>query len=203
MSVGSLRGPLLALGVLCLLAVLAVLAVPVVVQGSESSPASPPDLASLMPIELGTFETQIIVTRGEEHLSGIDPGDGGDPGETQAVELSAELARLLEDTDSSIEDITTAYAFAAVDGFFAFVVAVRIVGVEEGALLPAYLPILRGDLTEPVEEPGKLAGRELLVITSVGNEGESVPLYVYDGGDTIWMLQGPEDVVARVLVSLP
>ncbi len=48
-----------------------------------------------------------------------------------------------------------------------------------------------------------MAGRDVTIITSLGSDDEYVELYVYDEGDTIWMLQGPLSVVETTLANLP
>jgi len=188
------------------------LAAPVAAQGEEPSPGAGPsaspassivgdavrrDLYLDMPYTIGGFEPDIVITRGEEHLAGLDPDDEAD------ARTRAELDRLLEDTGTTIEDMTSGYALVSQEDFFAFVVGVRLDGAEPGAMLPAYLPILYEDLVDPTGQAGSLGGKDVVVITSEGDDGDYVALYVYDEGDTIWMVQGPEDVVERALEGLP
>ena len=40
-------------------------------------------------------------------------------------------------------------------------------------------------------------------MVALGAEDQVVPLYVYDEGDTLWLVQGPEDVVEVTLENLP
>ncbi|MGD8683085.1 MAG: hypothetical protein PVG27_04000, partial [Chloroflexota bacterium] len=49
----------------------------------------------------------------------------------------------------------------------------------------------------------QLGGKDVVVVSSIGSEDEYVELYLYDEGDTVWMLQGPRDVVETTLHNLP
>jgi hypothetical protein len=48
-----------------------------------------------------------------------------------------------------------------------------------------------------------MGDKEVMVITTSGEADENVDLYVYDAGDTLWMVQGPDDVVEVALADLP
>ena len=164
-----------------------------------ASPTLPPraDLIDEMPRQMGGFEPDIVITRGVEHLANLDPADPAD------AETLAELQRLFDETGVTVEDMSTGYALAAVDDFFSFVIAIRLDGAKPGTLLPAYLPILMNDLIEPVVVERAVGDKPVLVITSEGADREPVDLYVYDAGDTIWMAQGPDDVVFFAITDLP
>ena len=56
---------------------------------------------------------------------------------------------------------------------------------------------------DPTGRSESLGGKEVLIISSEGDGADYVDLYVYGEGDTIWMVQGPEDVVERTLEDLP
>jgi hypothetical protein len=164
-------------------------------QASGASSPVPSLELDLVPDELGGFPTETTITRGRDHLDGLDADDPAD-----AATL-AKLAALLAATGRPVEDLTTALAFVATEELFAFVVAFRIAGAPEGTLLPTYLPLLLDDLSVTRQESGQLAGREVLVIHSDEGDGE-VPLYVVAVGDTVWLFQGPEDVVVAALEGL-
>ena len=184
----------------------AVSAVPVLAQNAEDpSPSAEateiplttksgrPDLYLDMPYNIGGFEPEIAMLRGEEHFASLASDDP----------TRIELEMLLESIDAETEDLVSGYALVSQDDFFAFVVAIRIDGVEPGALLPAYLPSLIDDLQNPSIDADEMGGRDVTVVTSVGDEDEYVELYLYDQGDTIWMVQGPRDVSETTLESLP
>jgi hypothetical protein len=152
-----------------------------------------PDLYLDMPYFVGGFEPEIVMTRGEEHWATLDADD----------QTRLELEGLLEEVGADVTDMVSGYALVSLEDFFAFVVAIRIDGVEPGTLTPAYLPILYDDLINPEGIAGEMGGKDIIVIASVGNEDEYVELYLYDEGDTIWMLQGPSDVVELALEKLP
>jgi len=101
------------------------------------------------------------------------------------------------------EDMVSGYALVSQEDFFAFVVGVRVDGVEPGTLAPAYLPLLIGNLVDPAESVGRMGGKEVTTISSLGEGNEYVELYVYDEGDTVWMVQGPRDVADVTLEKLP
>lgn len=187
--------------VLLLLGAPGTLGSPVLAQ--EHSPEPTPivperrDLYLDMPYNLGGFEPDIVITRGAEHLANLDPTSADD------AQTIADLEGLLEATGASIEDMTSGYALVSQEDFFAFVVAVRVDDAEPGNLLPAYLPILVAGLSDPTTAPVTLGGKDILVISSEGSDGDYVDLYVYDAGDTVWMVQGPEDVAEQALAALP
>lgn len=151
------------------------------------------DLYLEMPYYMGGFEPDIVMTRGQEHFAGL-PVD--DP-------TRGDLERLLATVGADVEDMVSGYALVSQEGFFSFVVGLRIEGVTPGTLLSAYLPILEEDLDEPEAVAGEVGGKDVLIVTSVGSEDEYVELYVYDEGDTIWMVQGPFEVVETTLANLP
>jgi hypothetical protein len=152
-----------------------------------------PDLYLEMPYYLGGFEPEIVMTRGEEHFAGLAADDP----------VRRELEDLLSAVGAEVDDFVTGYALVAQDDFFSFVVAIRVDGVTPGTLLPAYLPLLTDDLVDPQVTTGTAGGKAVVVVSSVGADDESVDLYVYDEGDTIWMVQGPRDVVEMTLSDLP
>jgi hypothetical protein len=155
------------------------------------------DLYLDMPYHLGGFEPDIVMTRGAEHVANLDPS------RTDDAATIADLEGLLTSTGAFIEDMTSGYALVSQDEIFAFVVAVRIHDAALGTLLPAYLPILLGNLVDASTAPATRAGKDVLIISADGANEEHVDLYVYDAGDTVWMIQGPDDVVEQVLEALP
>lgn len=164
---------------------------------AASEPAQARDIVDALPRQMGGFEPEYVVTRGREHIANLQPDDPVD------ARTSAELQALLDETGVTIEDMTSAYALVSQSDFFSFVVAVRLDGAQPGSVLPAYLPILMGDLIEPSAEEGVFGGKPVTIILSEGTDREIVPLYVYANGDTVWILQGPDDVVAFALEDLP
>lgn len=146
-----------------------------------------------MPYNLGGFEPDVVMRRGDEHVANLAPGD----------EARLRLHAMLDLLGADLEDMSSGYALVSQDNLFAFVVGIRVIGIEPGSLLPAYLPILFDELVEPASIAGTIGGRTVLIVTSVGAEDEPVDLYVYDEGDTVWMVQGPLDVVELALESLP
>jgi hypothetical protein len=178
---------------------------PAMAQAEDASPAPKPtqipltsesgrpDLYLQMPYYLGGFEPDIVMTRREEHFANLDADD----------QTRQEWESLLEEVGADVSDMVSGYALVSQEGFFSFVVAIRVEGVTPGTLLPAYLPILYEDLDDPQSVVGRMGGKDVTVITSIGSDDEYVELYVYDEGDTIWMLQGPSDVVEVTLANLP
>lgn len=155
------------------------------------------DLALEMPRNMGGFEPAIAITRGQEHLANLDLDDPAD------AATAAELERLFAETDVTVDAMTSGYALVSQEDFFSFVVAIRLEGATPGSVLPAYLPILTAGLTDPDTTDATVGGKDVLVITSAGETGDRVELYVYEAGDTVWMVQGPLDVVVGVLEGLP
>ena len=151
------------------------------------------DLYLEMPYYLGGFEPEIVMTRGQEHFVGLPAGDP----------TRDELERLLDTVGADVEDMVSGYALVAQEDFFSFVVGLRIEGATPGTLLPAYLPMLIADLVGPAEVEGTLGGKDVLVVTSIGSDDQYVELYVYDAGDTIWMVQVPLEVAETAMAGLP
>jgi hypothetical protein len=180
---------------------LLVSAAPVLAQDESAPPGSAqparPDLYLDMPYYLGGFEPDISMTRGEEHFANLDSDSEAD------AQTRSELEQLLDDVGADIEDMVSGYALVSQEDFFSFVVAIRIDGVEPGSLLPAYLPTLYEDLVDPTGIAGNVGGKNVVVVSSVGTDDEYVALYIYDQGDTLWMIQGPDDVVEVALEDLP
>lgn len=152
-----------------------------------------PDLYLEMPYYLGGFEPEVVMTRGEEHWAGLAADDP----------TRVELETFIETVDAEIEDMVSGYALVSQEDLFAFVVGIRVDGAEPGSLLPAYLPILTADLEDPATTSDRIGGRDVTVISSVGEADEYVDLYLYDQGDTIWIVQGPSDVSTLALEDLP
>ena len=146
-----------------------------------------------MPYYLGGYEPDIVMTRGVEHVANLNADDA----------RRAELEAFLDTVGADVEDMVSGYALVSQDDVFSFVVAVRVVGVEPGTLMPAYLPILTGDLVDPSAVDGNVGGKDVTVISSIGDDGETVELYVYEHGDTLWMLHGPRDIVEITLEKIP
>ncbi len=176
-------------------------AAPVRAQDESAPPGSAQperiDLYLDMPYYLGGFEPDISMTRGEEHFANLDADSEAD------AQTRSGLEQLLDDVGADIEDMVSGYALVSQEDFFSFVVAIRIDGVEPGSLLPAYLPTLYEDLVDPTGIAGNVGGKNVVVVSSIGNEDEYVALYIYDQGDTLWMIQGPDDVVETTLENLP
>jgi hypothetical protein len=191
----------LALG---LAAVLAIGAIPAVAQDETNpeptptdlpafTPSGRPDLYLDMPYVIGGFEPEIVMTRGEEHFANLAQDDP----------TRLRLEEMLASVDAEPEDMVSGYALVSQEDFFAFVFAVRVDGVEPGTLAPAYLPLLVGNLVDPSASVEQLGGKEVTTVSSVGDGDEYVALYVYDEGDTVWVVQGPHDVAEVTLESLP
>ena len=152
-----------------------------------------PDLYLDMPYYIGGFEPDIVMTRGEEHWADLASDDP----------TRIELETFLETVGADPEDMVSGYALVLREDFSAYVVGVRVDGAEPGTLLPAYLPILIDDLEDATTSSDSIGGREVTVVSSVGEEGEYVDLYLYDQGDTIWMVPGPGDVFDVTFENLP
>ena len=157
------------------------------------TPSGRPDLYLDMPYYIGGFEPEIFMTRGDEHFAGLAPDD---PTRLQLQEMLASVG-------AEPVDLVSGYALVSQEDFFAFVFGVRVDGVEPGTLAPAYLPILLEGLIDPAESSERLGGKAVTTISSVGEGDEYVELYVYDEGDTVWMVQAPRDVADLALSSLP
>ncbi len=157
----------------------------------EQSPGR--DLYADMPYYLGGFDPDIVITRGDEHFANLDTDD----------QTRLELESFLAAVGADIEDMDSGYALVSQEDFFSFVVAIRVEGVEPGSLLPAYLPILLGDLIDPATITANVGGKDVVVVSSMGSDDENVELFVYDQGNTLWMVQGPPDVIETTLENLP
>ena len=157
------------------------------------TPSGRPDLYLEMPYFIGGFEPEIFMTRGDEHFAGLAPDDP----------TRLRLEEMLASVGAEPADMVSGYALVSQEDFFAFVFGVRVDGVKPGTLAPAYLPILLEGLIDPAESSERLGGKEVTTISSVGEGNEYVELYVYDEGDTVWIVQAPRDVADLALASLP
>ncbi len=172
---------------------------PAFAQESSPTPAATDgrDLYLDMPYTLGGFDTKVVMARGEEHFANLEPGDQADD------QTRADLERLLAEVGAGIDDMVSGYALVSQDDYFSFVVAIRIRGIEPGTLLPAYLPILERGFQDVTTSDVTIGDKSVLKVTSLGAEGAYADVFVYDAGDTLWMVQGPDDVVETVLSDLP
>jgi hypothetical protein len=152
-----------------------------------------PDLYLDMPYDIGGYEPEIVMTRGREHLADLAADDP----------VRVELTDLLDSLGAEVDDMVSGYALVSTDELFAFVVALRVDGVEPGTLGAAYLPILLSDLDGPTSTMVEIGGKDVTTITTIGENGEDVELYVYDEGDTIWIVQAPSDVAETTIETLP
>lgn len=168
-------------------------AAPVPTEVPTRSDPGRPDLYLDMPFNLGGFEPDVVMVRGEEHFADLAPDDP----------TRRELEELLAATGAEAADLVSGYALVSQEDFFSFVVAIRVEGAEPGTLLPAYLPTLLDDLLDPRVSSEVVAGREVTIVTAIGDDDSDVELAIYDQGDTIWMVQGPADVVAATVADLP
>lgn len=165
-----------------------------VAQDESVAPSPEPrDLYADMPKELAGYVPDIVMRYGEQHFAGL----------VKDAAAQARLEGLLDEVGAGVADITSGYALASEGDFFIYVVAIRIEGVQPGSLLPAYLAILSEDLVDPISNTENVGGKEVLVISSVGEDGERADLYTYDEGDTIWMVQGSGDGVEVTIAGLP
>lgn len=157
------------------------------------TPSGRPDLYLDMPYHIGGFEPAIVMTRGDEHWAGL--------AEDSLTRL--QLEGLLETVGADVGDMVSGYALVSQEDLFAFVVGLRIDGVEPGSVAPAYMPLLIGNLVDPTTSEAELGGKEVTVISSLGEGDDYVELYVYDEGDTIWMVQAPQDLAESTMADLP
>lgn len=197
----STRRTIIGLG---LAAIMTIGAVPAMAQDDDEPEPTPTDLPALtpsgrpdlylkMPYFIGGFEPEIFMTRGDEHFAGLAPDDP----------TRLQLEEMLTSVGAEPVDLVSGYALVSQEDFFAFVFGVRVDGVEPGTLAPAYLPILLEGLIDPTASSERLGGKAVTTISSVGEGNENVELYVYDEGDTVWMVQAPRDVADLALASLP
>jgi hypothetical protein len=181
---------------------LTLMATPAIAQETDAPETDALDPASIelaleMPTNMGGFEPDVVIARGVEHIADLDPND------PQDADTAAQLERLFDETGVTVDDMTSGYALVSQTDFFSFVFAVRLHGAAPGTVLPAYLPILIANLIDPTIEEVRSGNKDVLVITSEGEEREPVRLTVYEVNDTVWLLQGPDDVVEFALGDLP
>lgn len=164
---------------------------------SAATAADQRDLYLDMPYRLGGYETEVEMTRGVEHFAGLDPE------RLEDAQTRAELEELVDAAGADIESLVSGYALVSQDDLFGFVVALRIAGAEPETMVGVYLPNLYDDLVDPAVSSAVIGGKDVVVVESLGAEDEYVELFIYDEGDTIWLVQGPDDVVETALAGLP
>jgi hypothetical protein len=175
-----------------------------VVVAQDESPAPDPavalagtDFEGVFPTELGGLPwDDLTVNVGAEHLSDQDE-DG-----------LAETEALLESLGATIDDVTTVSASRISEDFnqFAFVVAFRVSGVDVDRLLEEFLRAFAADLSEPRQETGQVAGKDVVLLHDdafTEATGEAQPFHFYLSEDTLWMVTAPEPELTEAFEKLP
>ena len=91
-------------------------------------------------------------------------------------------------------------------GLATFLVAFRVSGVDVDRLLAEFLPAFAADLSEPRQETGQVAGKDVVLLyddTFTEATGEARPFHFYVSGDTLWMVSAPEPDLTEAFEKLP
>jgi hypothetical protein len=162
---------------------------------SAQSPASAAGIADLLPQEIGGVTTETGVTRGEELFASYDPDDPDD---------AAEIERMLQFVDeagSSVDGTTRVTATAFDDTYFASFFGMHLLGASEETLLPLFLAQVAEDIGDPIQETVDLGSKSATKLYR--EEAPDQAVYVYGSGESLWLLNGPEDDLAAFLATLP
>jgi len=175
-----------------------------VVVAQDESPAPDPaavladsEFAGVFPTELGGLPwDDIAILVGPENYAGQDE------------EGRAELDKLLEALDASIEDVTGVTASRTNEDFteFTFMVALRIAGVEPDRLLERTLPLFDDFSDNPRQERVQVGVKDVVkdvVVLYDDDSPDSEPIHLYASGDTLWYIIAAEKDVTEALEQLP
>lgn len=153
-------------------------------------PQSAPELAALLPDEIGGAPAFKLSMSGEEMLAG-----GGDAG------VDPEFVAFLERLDAQPEDVSFAIASTtgteSATGAFAF----RVEGADSGRLEQEFQTAMAAEQTIDWAAVS-VGGKDVLTAEDPDNVGSS--LYVYTRGDVIFIVTAPsEEEAAEILTALP
>ena len=128
--------------------------------------------------------------------------------EDQDEEDLAETEALLEALGATMEDVSTATASRVSEDFteFTFLVAFKVSGVDADRLLEEILSGFADDLSEPRQETGQVAGKDVVLLYDdafTEATGEAQPFHFYVSGDTLWMVSAPEPELTEAFDKLP
>jgi hypothetical protein len=156
------------------------------------------DVAALFPARLGDQPWQDFELRiGRDALNGLDPED---------VEGRAEVEALLEATGASPDRLAIGSASRIGDDGLTVMLVFQVAGAEAASVRDVILPFIVAGLSldgvAPREETDRIAAKDVLVLRP--DEALGLPPFVvYAVGDSVWLVAGPDAVVAEALEGLP
>lgn len=154
-------------------------------------PDSAPELAALLPDEIGGTETLKLSMSGEELMAA-----GGEQG------VEPEFQEFLDQVGGDPSSISVAFSFAMsadAAGVFAF----RVEGADADALLSAFQAAQEAETGDVIDwQPAEVAGKSVLVAEDPETPGSQIYLYVAQ--DIIFVVTAADESLAEeILGGLP
>jgi hypothetical protein len=174
-----------------------------VVVAQDESPAPDPaatladsDFAGIFPTELGGLPwDDLTVNVGQQNL------------QDQDEEERAEFEALIESLGATIDDVTSVTATRISEDFteFTFSFALRVAGVDADRVLERFVPLFAGNMGQPTQETGQVAGKDVLLLTLPPSqpEEEAQPFHFYASDDILWIVSAPEPQLTEAFEKLP
>lgn len=157
-------------------------------------PDSAPELAALLPDEIGGEEAFKLSMSGEELMAGQD----------EDVTVDQEFLDFLSRVGAQPDDISVAFAFGmgtdeATAGIFAF----RIAGANASQLESEFRAAMEAESDAVIDwQETSVAGKNVLAGEDPDNPGNT--MYLYTTGDIIFIVTaGSEDAAEELLQPLP
>lgn len=151
-------------------------------------PDSAPELAALLPDEIGGTEAVKFSYTGEELMSG-----------EEEASVDEEFIEFLDRLGAEPEDISFAFALAMAGEATAGVVAFRIEGASEDELDREFRTVMDEE-GQPVEwEETNLGGKDVVVADDPDNPGNR--MWLYTNGDIIFLVTAADEEAAEELLE--
>ena len=112
------------------------------------------------------------------------------------VAITAGLAAI----GKTLSDMSIAFASA---GNGEEISAIRVKDVDAASIEPQLLPLLLSNMSNPVQTPGTVAGKNVIKVTDGPDSPEATAIYLYAHDDTIWDVQATEPDLTEIFTNLP
>jgi hypothetical protein len=169
---------------------------------APGSSALPPlvgdsELEALFPPTIGGQPVQVESITGPEILARVDPD------EPEGLARMEELAGFLGEHGHAMEDLSLAFASAALpDGTFVGLTGVRVRGGDAARLLDGLVPLITRDYVDPQREVVTVGGREAVRISDGPYDPEGIYEVLVPIGEVVWAVSAVDPLLSEILGTL-